>query len=145
MASNLQILLAVLAVLIVVYVVFKRAAANASPGKNEESVSPLLCKFVSHEGSIVGEVVAIEDETLILKQSGTFKSIPRASAHLHGDEVHLTGEIDWATALTAGAVWKENVTKGLDEQVTAQLTTSDDVRNPALQAFNKRQAELEEE
>lgn len=145
MASNLQILLAVLAVLIVVYVVFKRAAANASPAKDEESVSPLLCKFVSHEGSIVGEVVAIEDETLILKQSGTFKSVPASSAHLHGDEVHLTGEIDWESALAAGAIWKENVTKGVDEQVTAHLTTSDDVRSPALEAFNKRQAELEEE
>lgn len=145
MANELQILLGVLAVLVFVFLLFKRAAANAAPASEEESVNPMLCKFVSHEGGIVGEVVAIEETTLILKQSGQFKSVPRASAHLHGDEVHLTGDVDWNASLAAGATWKESVTKGIDEQVTAQLTTSEDVRSPALEAFSKRQAELEEE
>ena len=145
MVSKLQILLALLAVLILLYIFFKRAAANMQPVEEEESVSPMLCKFVSHEGSIVGEVVAVEEDQLVLKQSGQFKAVPAALAELHGDDVVLTGEVDWDAAHAAGAEWKDAVTKGVDAEVTEHLTKSEDVKSPALEAFNKRQAELDEE
>lgn len=144
MLSDLQVLLLVLVVLLFLYRLFKRAQANAIV-EGEESVSPMLCKFVNHEGSIVGEVVAIEEETLILKQSGQFKAVDANLAHLENDEVTLKGDVDWEAAYKAGDEWKAKVTKGVDEKVTANLTTSDDVKSPALEAFNKRQAELDEE
>jgi hypothetical protein len=120
------------------------AAAPKSKGRSgpEPTVDPLLSRFAHHEGEVVGETVAVEGDNLILKQAGVFKAVPRAAASLDGTEVKLTGAIDWDQARAQGAGWLERSRKGVDEAVTTDLTRSEDVRSPALEAFKAREAHL---
>lgn len=103
--------------------------------RDEDERPDVLCKFAVHDGSVVGETVAVDGDRLILKQAGAFKSVAATLAHVEGDEVHLRGDIDWPAALEAGAAWHAANTKGQDDAVTAQLTRSEDVRAPALGAL----------
>lgn len=104
--------------------------------EGDEEAPDILCKFAVHDGSVVGETVAIDGDRLILKQAGTFKSVAAKLAHIEGDEVHLRGDIDWDASITAGAAWHTANTKGQDDAVTAQLTRSEDVRAPALSVLS---------
>lgn len=101
----------------------------------------LLLKFVRHDGGIVGETVATHGDRLILKQAGVFKSVPLALASVEGDEVVLEGDIDWQDAIGKGEAWHAAHTKGHDPLVTEQLTRSQDVRKPALEAMKDREEE----
>jgi hypothetical protein len=77
----------------------------------------------------------------VLKQAGVFRSVPRAQATEKDGEIVLSGGIDWIAAAALGAAWHERNTRGHDPSVTERLTTSDDVRAPALEAFQRRQEE----
>ncbi len=121
----------------------KSAPIQAAGAEEEHSVDPRLSRFAVHEGEVVGETVAVEGDRLILKQAGVFKSVPAAIAVLEGDDVQLRGEVDWAKAEADGAGWLESNRKGTDDQVTSDLTKSEDVKAPAREAFEKRQAEAE--
>lgn len=108
---------------------------------DEHTVHPYLSRFVTHEGDVVGETVSVEADTLILKQAGVFKAVAMAQAELHGDEVRLTGHIDWDHAKRDGAAWLEANRAGSDESVAGELTRSEDVQSPALEAFKRREEE----
>ena len=116
-----------------------KAAAGAGTG-GEAVVHPLLVKFARHEGSVVGETVAIDGDRLVLKQAGTFKSVPLAQAQEKDGEVVLSGSIDWAAAEQAGTAWHE-ARRHADAGVSGTLTTSADVKSPALDAVRARDGE----
>lgn len=115
----------------------KAAGAAGTAGTGSEVVHPLLVKFARHEGSVVGETVAIDGDRLVLKQAGAFKSVPLAQAEEKDGEVVLTGSIDWAAAEQAGTAWHE-ARRRTDEGVSGTLTTSADVKSPAMEAVRAR-------
>ena len=112
------------------------APSGASPGS---AVDPLLVKFARHEGSVVGEGIAIDGDRLVLKQAGVFKSVPKAQAEVRGDEVVLTGPIDWDKAIADGAAWHAGHRAAPISEVSGELTRSEDVKSPALEATKDRQ------
>lgn len=99
----------------------------------------LLCKFVTHEGSVVGETVAREGQDVILKQSGVFKAVPAAHLEPDGGELRLRGPVDWVAAEAAGAAWYDRVKGEGSEEVAGTMTRSEDVRAPALEALRQRE------
>lgn len=113
-----------------------RQATQAAGTSHDGPVHPLLVKFARHDGSIVGETVAIDGERLILKQAGSFKAVPIAQAEVKGDDVILTGMIDWAAAAQAGTAWHESTRKA-DVGVSGELTKSADVKSPALESMRR--------
>ena len=110
--------------------------AKASGG-HEGPVHPLLVKFARHDGSIVGETVAIDGDRLILKQAGSFKAVPISQAEVQGDDVVITGVVDWGTAAQQGTAWHESTRKA-DAGVSGELTKSSDVKSPAMDAVRAR-------
>lgn len=154
--TQLLTLVGVLAILfaVIVYnnIVAARARSGAARGTGTKSgkaasssassapVDPLLVKFARHDGSVVGETVALDGDRLILKQSGVFKSVPRAQAEVHGDEVVLTGAIDWTQAAADGAAWHAGHRAAAVPEVSGTLTRSEDVKSPALESVRDRQA-----
>ncbi len=141
--TQLYTVVAVLAVLlgIILYnnVMASRARRKKGANEPEPSVSPFLAKFVQHEGSVVGEVVALDGERLIVKQAGVFKAVPKAQAKAEGDEVVLTGAIDWNEAVQQGTAWYAKNRAAPAEDISGPLTTSADVKNPALEALKERE------
>lgn len=113
-------------------------APRASSGSSSEPVDPLLVKFAHHEGQVVGETVALDGERLILKQAGMFKSVPRAQAEVKGEEVLLTGHIDWVQAANDGAAWHASHRASAIPEVSGTLTRSEDVKAPALESTRDR-------
>lgn len=111
---------------------------SASAGGASAPVDPLLVKFARHDGSVVGETVAIAGDRLILKQGGTFKSVPKAQAEVRGDEVVLTGPVDWTQAAADGAAWHAGHRAEPIAEVSGQLTRSEDVKAPALESTKDR-------
>jgi hypothetical protein len=151
--SDYAALAGVLVVLLAVMVYNQlqaRRAADAggarSPRRGEDdeehAVHPFLSRFAVHDGDVVGETVSVDGDRLVMKQAGVFKVVPLAQAELQGDEVHLSGFIDWDHAVEEGRSWLEGSRKGADEDVAGQLTRSEDVKSPALEAFRKREARL---
>lgn len=136
-------------VVILAVLLYNQVRARVSPlepksadAEEGATVDSRLSRFAVHDGEVVGETVAIANGQLILKQAGVFKSVPESQAKLAGDEVLIEGDVDWDAARAAGATWLSDSTKGQDDAVTSQLTTSDDVRSPAREAFERRQAQL---
>lgn len=128
----------------------KNQPAGTAGGESDEAPTfhPMLCTFAFHQGQEVGETVAFEGEHLILKREGTFYAVPASQAELHEGDVQLQGDLDWALAEKAGEGWLDRVSSGRDDQVSAHLTKSEDVRAPARQAFAARfedSSETEEE
>ena len=115
-----------------------KASSSSSASSTSEPVDPLLVKFARHEGSVVGETVATDGDRLILKQGGTFKSVGRSQAEVRGDEVVLTGPIDWAKAEADGAAWHAGHRAAPIAEVSGALTRSEDVKSPALDATKDR-------
>ena len=113
-----------------------KARQAAKAGGHEGPVHPLLVKFARHEGSIVGETVAIDGDRLIVKQAGSFKAVPVAQAAVQGDDVVITGAIDWPAAEKAGAEWHQSTRKA-DAGVSGELTKSSDVKSPALESMRR--------
>ncbi|MEA3165423.1 MAG: hypothetical protein QOJ26_275 [Thermoplasmata archaeon] len=147
MASGDTQLYTVAGVLVILFavIVYNNVAAMRSRAKAKQAkatgghdgpVHPLLVKFARHDGSIVGETVAIDGERLILKQAGSFKAVPVAQAAVVGDDVVLTGMIDWAAAEQAGRAWHESTRKA-DVGVSGELTKSSDVKSPALESTRR--------
>jgi hypothetical protein len=114
------------------------AAGGGAPDPGSGPVHPLLVKFARHEGSIVGETVALDGDLLVLKQAGVFKAVPARQAEARGDDVVLTGAIDWAAAEAAGREWHE-ARRRADAGVSGALTRSEDVKAPALDAVRSRE------
>jgi hypothetical protein len=115
----------------------KAKSAKPAGAGHEGPVHPLLVKFARHEGSIVGETVAIDGDRLILKQAGAFKAVPLAQAAVEGDDVVITGVVDWGTAAQQGTAWHESTRKA-DAGVSGELTKSSDVKSPAMEAVRAR-------
>src|SRR5687767_10158810 len=69
--------------------------AGGSSGTSGHAVDPLLVKFARHEGSVVGESVALDGDDVILKQAGEFKAVPRAQCEVVGEEIVVKGAVDW--------------------------------------------------
>lgn len=146
--SQLLTLVGVLALLFVVIVYnnvvaarARRAGLGSAPkGRSGEgpAVHPMVAKFARHEGSIVGEGVAVDGDRLILKQGGTFKAVPLAQAEVKGDDVVLTGAIDWDAAMAAGAAWHAAHRASADMAVSGTLTRSEDVKAPAIESVRER-------
>lgn len=149
--AQLLTLVGVLAVLFLVIVVNNVLAARARirsrapattkskpASTSSEPVNPLLVKFARHEGSVVGEGIAIDGDNLILKQAGVFKSVPLQQAEVKGDEVLLTGAIDWDKAIADGAAWHAGHRAAAIPEVSGDLTRSEDVKAPAMDATKDR-------
>lgn len=119
-----------------------RVGAGAGGGKagtsSSEPVDPLLVKFARHEGTVVGETVALDGDRLILKQAGMFKSVPRSQAEVRGDEVVITGHVDWPQAATEGAEWHASHRASAIPEVSGALTRSEDVKAPAMGSTRDR-------
>lgn len=113
-----------------------RQAKQPKGPSHEGPVHPLLVKFARHDGSIVGETVAIDGDRLILKQAGQFKAVPIAQAEVKDEDVILTGPIDWTAAAQAGTAWHESTRKA-DVGVSGELTKSSDVKSPALESTRR--------
>ncbi len=124
---------------------FAALRANAGAGKRDEgpSVNPMLSRFVVHDGNVVGEVMAADEAQLIIKHQGKFRAVDTHLAVLKDDEVHIVGDVDWDAAAKAGEGWFAQNTKGQDDAITAELTTSKDVKKPAMEAFAARNDEEE--
>lgn len=122
----------------------RAAATGGKPGAagstSSAPVDPLLVKFARHEGSVVGETVAIQGDQLILKQAGMFKAVPKAQAEVRGDEVVLSGHIDWVKAATDGAAWHASHRAAAIPEVSGDLTRSEDVKSPAIESTRERNA-----
>jgi hypothetical protein len=116
----------------------RRGGAMAGGG---DAVHPLLVKFARHEGAIVGETVALDGDRLILKQAGLFKAVPAAQAKVDGEEVVLTGPIDWPAAEQAGMAWHE-ARRHADAGVSGTMTRSEDVKAPAMDAVRGREGKV---
>lgn len=114
-----------------------RSKARSDPAASGDVVHPLLVKFARHDGSVVGETVAIDGPNVILKQVGLFKAVPMAQAQVKDGEVVLDGPIDWAAAEQAGMAWHEARRKA-DAGVSGTLTTSADVKAPAMESVRAR-------
>lgn len=125
--------------LLVNQVLAKRAREQVA--EPEDPAKDLLLKFAHHEGSVVGESVAIDDDRLILKQAGVFKSVPLAQAEVHEGDIRITGDVDWEEAIRQGEAWHDAKTAGHDPAITEQLTRSEDVRSPALSALRSQDEE----
>ena len=150
--SQLVTLAGVLGILLVAIVVNNVLAANArskaraggqapaasASASSSSPVDPLLVKFARHEGSVVGEGIAIDGDRLILKQGGVFKAVPRAQAEVRGDEVVLSGAIDWDKAVADGAAWHAGHRAAPIAEVSGELTRSEDVKAPALESTKDR-------
>ena len=113
-------------------------AKGSSSATSSSPVDPLLVKFARHDGMVVGEGIAIDGDRLILKQAGVFKSVPRAQAEVRGDEVVLTGAIDWDKAIADGAAWHAGHRAAPIAEVSGELTRSEDVKAPALESTKDR-------
>ena len=148
MAFDNQQLLTLVGVLVILFavIVFNNVMAARSRGKARAAVAgsgegdvvhPLLVKFARHEGSVVGETVALDGDRLVLKQAGVFKSVPASQAEVRDGEVVLTGAIDWPAAEQAGMAWHEARRKA-DAGVSGTMTTSADVKSPALESVRAR-------
>lgn len=120
-----------------------RSAASTGGGAmgGNGPVHPLLVKFARHEGSIVGETVAIDGDDLIVKQAGVFKAVPVAQARVEGDDVLLSGDIDWAKAQVAGQAWLDSRRRS-DVGVSGELTKSADVKAPAMESVRTRDGKV---
>lgn len=143
-------LVGVLAILLLVLLYTNRMAKQgptmprgADDGEEERDAEPFLLKFVHHGGDVVGETVAVDGDWLVLKQAGVFKSVPVDQAEVAGEEVVLHGEVDWDAAIERGQAWRDQKTAGAHPEVSEELTRSEDVRDPALEALQKRKAERE--
>ncbi|MEK6975657.1 MAG: DUF5749 family beta-barrel protein [Candidatus Thermoplasmatota archaeon] len=117
--------------------------AGSSPGKSSAAsssapVDPLLVKFARHDGSVVGETVALDGDRLILKQAGTFKAVPRAQAEVRGEDVVITGAVDWSQAAVDGAAWHASHRASAIPEVSGALTRSEDVKAPAMDSTRER-------
>jgi prophage tail gpP-like protein len=146
MAFDQQQILTLAGVLAVLFgvIVFNNVAAARARSANRSKtagsgdvVHPLLVKFARHDGSVVGETVAIDGPNVILKQAGMFKAVPVAQAQVKEGEVVLEGPIDWAAAEQAGMAWHESRRKA-DAGVSGTMTTSADVKSPAMDAVRGR-------
>ncbi len=145
LAGVLVILFAVILYNNVVAVRARKAEGGAGPGSTSsanspsaEPVDPLLVKFALHEGNVVGETVALDGDQLIVKQAGVFKAVPRAQAVVKGDEVQLSGTIDWAQAERDGAAWHASHRAAPIDEVSGRLTRSEDVKAPAMASTKDR-------
>ena len=116
----------------------RKGGEGASGSSGGDAVHPLLVKFARHDGSVVGETVALDGDRLVLKQAGVFKAVPAAQAKVEGGEVVLTGPIDWPAAEQAGLAWHE-ARRRADAGVSGELTKSSDVKAPALDAVRSRE------
>lgn len=144
------VLVILFAVIVYNNVVAARARAQSKGGAGSKSVplpggsgsaepvDPLLVKFALHEGNVVGETVALHGDRLILKQAGVFKAVPRAQAMVKGDEVQLTGAIDWDQAERDGAAWHASHRAAPIDEVSGRLTRSEDVKAPAMASTKDR-------
>lgn len=145
MAFDTQQILTLAGVLAVLFgvIVFNNVAAARSrsaarsASASGDVVHPLLVKFARHDGSVVGETVAIDGPNLILKQAGLFKAVAVSQAQVKEGEVVLEGPIDWAAAEQAGMAWHESRRKA-DAGVSGTMTTSADVKSPAMESVRAR-------
>lgn len=146
--SNVQTatVLVVLGILLLVILYNNVRAARSRPkgpqaeaGAQMPSVHPLLCKFARHEGSVVGESLALDGDRLILKQAGVFKSVPLGQVREEGGELVVTGSVDWAKAAEEGSAWHAKNRAAVDSAVSGPLTRSEDVKAPAIESVQKRE------
>lgn len=62
-------------------------------------------KYATHAGSVVGEVVAVTESSLVLRQGTIHKAVPLAQAAQIDGQIVLSGAIDWDAAASAGDEW----------------------------------------
>jgi len=112
--------------------------ADAGTVETRPAVDPRLARFVTHEGQVVGEVVAVDRDRLVLKHAGGFRAVPASLARESGAELRLEGDVDWREADAAGEAWHAaNRSQAPAEVTGGTLTTSADVRNPALESMRR--------
>lgn len=104
---ELTTILGVLAVLLggIAYNALVAARARARAARSLPTTG-WVGKHVQHDGRVVGEVVADEGDTLVLRKGEAMLCVPRAVVHPQGLDLGIKGSFDEATALAEGAAWK---------------------------------------
>jgi hypothetical protein len=72
--------------------------------KQAQAVS-MVGMYASHEGNVVGEVVAVTSDRVILLQGGVHKAVPKSQSRVREGDVFLEGAVDWAKAEEEGRAW----------------------------------------
>lgn len=67
--------------------------------------APMLGRYATHRGSVVGEVVALTTDRVVLRQAGVHKAVPLAQARMREGDVLIEGDVDWTAAEDAGKAW----------------------------------------
>lgn len=136
------VFLIILAMMVYNQMAVKRNA-TATRSDDRPSSGEYLSRFVVHDGDVVGEVVSRDHDDLIVKHQGVFRAVPVAQARIANDEVHIRGDMDWEAAAQKGQEWLERNRKGQHDEVSAHLTTSEQVKRPAFEAFQDRKKEAD--
>jgi hypothetical protein len=102
------------AVLIIGYLVrMSLQARKGAPKEVEEEAmesagGDLLLKFVvDADGTRRGETVAVDGQRLIVKDGPVFFSAPLDAFEARGEDVAVTGPVDWEAAKVEGEAWRE--------------------------------------
>jgi len=81
-------------------------ARGARPRKSAaRTPDTMMGRFVTHRGSVVGEVVGSTTDRLVLRQAGVHKAVPLSQAHWRDGELVLEGDVDWTVAEEDGRAW----------------------------------------
>lgn len=103
--------LLVFAVIVVLLIRMSMRARQAEAQQTISRESPgetLLLRFVEDEkGTRIGETVAVEGETMIVKAAGGFRAIPISQLAEAGAGLKLTGTYDEDASRQAGEAWRE--------------------------------------
>lgn len=150
MAQDTTVLYSLLGVLLILFAVLmynnskakrETGGGTANSSADDEGLDDSwLLKFVRHDGNVVGETVARDGARLILKQGKVYKSVAASMMLQQGDELVVDGFLDWDAAIAQGATWHAANTAGQDNEITADLTRSEDVKHPALRAMKSNEA-----
>ncbi len=114
MATSQETILSVVGVLVIVLaVVFYNnvRAMRETRSRNPNTVvaQPILQRYVHHEGSVVGQAIAIERDQVLLRQGTVHKVVPLAQLEKSGDDLRLLGTVDWMDAEREGAAWAARI------------------------------------
>ncbi len=86
--------------------VMRAAHAEASGIAPAITGKPWPGRYLQHEGDILGQVMAVEGETVIVRKGATTLAVPRVQVREQGADLGLMGAFDAAAAERAGEAWK---------------------------------------
>lgn len=84
---------------------FKKNNLSTAPKVlSDANIHGYVGKFVKHDGSDIGESIAVENDRIVVKNSGIFMSIPLEKIVTNGENI-VVGDFDREEALKLGKEW----------------------------------------